>query len=143
MFQYLPIQSEVTSPELGTYRAFGLRVFQVQNGVDEEVMILPDISTSFLFTLRLAALFTRKQLDPAHLLDVIADFLYKLRHQDSQLSRAHRGCGGAFRDCASRKRTACCPLSCSLIRRYFRAMAFLTADTILAARRPYSSMRKL
>ena len=43
MFQYLPIQSEVTSPELGTYRAFGLRVFQVQNGVDEEVMILPDI----------------------------------------------------------------------------------------------------
>ena len=75
MFQYLPIQSEVTSPELGTYRAFGLRVFQVQNGVDEEVMILPDISTSFLFTLRLAALFTRKQLDPAHLLDVIADFL--------------------------------------------------------------------
>lgn len=75
MFQYLPIQSEVTSPELGTYRAFGLRVFQVQNGVDEEVMILPDISTSFLFTLRLAALFTRKQLDPAYLLDVIADFL--------------------------------------------------------------------
>lgn len=50
-------------------------IFQVQNGVDEEVMILPDISTSFLFTLRLAALFTRKQLDPAHLLDVIADFL--------------------------------------------------------------------
>ena len=75
MFQYLPIQSEVTSPELGTYRAFGLRVFQVQNGVDEEVMILPDISTSCLFTLRLAALFTRQQLDPAHLLDVIADFL--------------------------------------------------------------------
>ena len=44
-------------------------------GFDAHLMILPDISTSFLFTLRLAALFTRKQLDPAHLLDVIADFL--------------------------------------------------------------------
>ena len=38
-------------------------------------MILPDISTDFAFALRLAGLFTAKQLDPIHLLDIIEDML--------------------------------------------------------------------
>ena len=73
MFQYLPIQNELFSPEIGQYRAFGLRVLQVRDEQDEEVMILPDVSTDFAFTLRLASLFTERQLDPVHLLDVIVD----------------------------------------------------------------------
>lgn len=75
MFQYLPIQNELFSPEIGTYRAFGLRVLRVRDGRDEEVMILPDVSTDFSFTLRLASLFTEKQLDPIHLVDVLLDLI--------------------------------------------------------------------
>ena len=73
MFQYLPIQNELFSPVIGQYRAFGLRVLRVRDEQDEEVMILPDVSTDFAFTLRLASLFTERQLDPVHLLDVIVD----------------------------------------------------------------------
>lgn len=71
MFQYLPIENEVSSPYIGRYHTFGLQVFQEA----EELMILPDISTDFGFTLRLASLFTRKQLSPLHLLDVLEDLL--------------------------------------------------------------------
>lgn len=75
MFQYLPIQNELFSPEIGTYQSFGLRVLRVRDGRDEEVMILPDVSTDFSFTLRLASLFTEKQLDPIHLVDVLLDLI--------------------------------------------------------------------
>lgn len=75
MFQYLPIQNKLYSPEIGAYQSFGLRVLRVQEGKDEEIMIIPDISTDFSFTLRLASLFTEKQLDPIHLLDVIVDMI--------------------------------------------------------------------
>ena len=75
MFRYLPFESEVSSPYIGAYRAFGLRVSQIRDGFEDEVMLLPDISTNFSFVLHLAALLTRKQLDPIHLLDVMEDLL--------------------------------------------------------------------
>lgn len=75
MYQYLPIQNEIFSPDIGKYRTFGLRVLRIQDGEDQEIMILPDVSTDFSFTLRLASLFTEKQLDPLHLLDVLCDLL--------------------------------------------------------------------
>ena len=71
MYQYLPVENKTNSPYIGNYRTFGLRVLQG----DEELMIMPDISTDFAFTLRLASLFTRKQLSPLHLLDVLEDML--------------------------------------------------------------------
>jgi len=71
MFRYLPIENEVYSPYIGQYHTFGLLVLQE----DEELMILPDVSTDFDFTLRLASLFTRKQLNPLHLLDALEDIL--------------------------------------------------------------------
>ena len=75
MFRYLSIENEVFSPCLGRYRTFGLRVLRSGEEGEEEVMILPDISTDFAFALRLAGLFTAKQLDPIHLLDIIEDML--------------------------------------------------------------------
>jgi len=75
MFLYLPIENEVNSPYSGIYRAFGLRVLRNEAGEDTELMVLPDVSTDFNFTLRLASLFTKKQLDPLHLLDVLEDIL--------------------------------------------------------------------
>lgn len=71
MFQYLPVENKAISPYLGPYRTFGLRV--LRSG--EEVMVLPDVSTDFAFVLRLAGLFTRKQLDPLHLAEVLEDLL--------------------------------------------------------------------
>ena len=73
MFQYLPIENEAFSPYLGPYRTFGLRV--LRTGEEREVMVLPDVSTDFAFVLRLAGLFTEKQLDPLHLVDVLEDML--------------------------------------------------------------------
>lgn len=68
MFQYLPIENEVFSPYLGRYRTFGLRVLQIGEEGEEEIMILPAVSTDFGFALRLASLLTEKQLDPFQLL---------------------------------------------------------------------------
>lgn len=75
MFLYLPVENEVRSPYIGLYRTFGLRVLRSEKNIDTEVMTLPDVSTDFEFTLRLASLFTRKQMDPLHLLDVLEDIL--------------------------------------------------------------------
>lgn len=75
MFQYLPIEKEMNSPYIGQYRAFGLRVLQSEGEEDQELMVLPDVSTDFEFTLRLASILTRKQLSPLHLLDVLEDLL--------------------------------------------------------------------
>lgn len=75
MFRYLPFENEMYSSYIGKYQTFGLRVFSSSDGVEQEIMLLPDISTDFFFVLRLAELFTRKQLDPLHLLDVIEDSL--------------------------------------------------------------------
>lgn len=75
MFVYLPIENEMHAPYLGRYRTFGLRVLRSEAEEDRELMILPDVSTDFAFTLRLASLFTRKQLSPLHLLDVLEDLL--------------------------------------------------------------------
>lgn len=73
MFQYLPVEMALHSPYFDCGRTFGLRVLRVENSQDEEVMLLPDVSTDFSFVLHLADIFTRKQLDPIHLLDVIED----------------------------------------------------------------------
>lgn len=75
MFLYLPVEHEMRFPYIGLCRTFGLRVLRSEAEVDTEVMTLPDVSTDFEFTLRLASLFTRKQLDPLHLLDVLEDIL--------------------------------------------------------------------
>lgn len=75
MFQYLPIENEMRSPYLGSYQTFGLQICRIDPCIDEEIMRIPDISANYIFVLRLAELFTRKQLDPLHLLDVLEDLL--------------------------------------------------------------------
>lgn len=75
MFLYLPVENEIRSPWTGPYRAFGLRVLRNGDEGDRELMVLPGVSTDFAFTLRLASLFTRKQLDPLQLLDILEGLL--------------------------------------------------------------------
>lgn len=75
MFRYLPIENEAFSPCCGRYRIFGLQVLRSGRKGEEEVMVLPGVSTDFAFTLRLASLFTERQLDPFRLVEVIGDAL--------------------------------------------------------------------
>lgn len=75
MFQYLPIENEVYSPYIGPYRVFGLRILQSGERGEREVMVLPGVSSDFALVLRLAGLFTRRQLDPLHVVDVLEDML--------------------------------------------------------------------
>ena len=75
VYRYFPFEGEHYSPYVGSYRSFGLRVFQNRNGREEELMCVPDISTDFFSVLHLAQLLTRNQLAPVHLLDVIEDVL--------------------------------------------------------------------
>lgn len=71
MFLYLPIEREINSPGSAPYQSFGLRVLRSEPEGEQEVMILPNVSTDFEFTLRLASLLTRKQLSPLRLLEVL------------------------------------------------------------------------
>ena len=75
MFLYLPIESERASPYIGSYHTFGLQVRKVFDNMDKEVICLPDISTDASFVPHLADIFSREQLDPIHLSDVIEDLL--------------------------------------------------------------------
>lgn len=75
MVYYLPFENAVSSPYIGTYCTFDLHVLQSWGDFEEEVMLMPDISTDFSFVLRLSALLARKQLSPIHLLDAMEDLL--------------------------------------------------------------------
>lgn len=75
MLLYLPIENEVHPLCSGQDRVFGLRILQQGEEQDEELMVLPCISTDFAFTLRLASLFTRKQISPLRLLNLLDDIL--------------------------------------------------------------------
>ena len=75
MFLYLPIENDGRASCAGGRRTFGLRVLWSEKEEDRELMILPDISTDFGFTLRLASLLTKKQLDPLCLPDILETLL--------------------------------------------------------------------
>ena len=75
MFLYLPIETELDSPYLGRYHTCGLRVLRAEDSWEEEIKLVPDISTDLSFVLHLAELFTYQHLEPIHLLDVIEDSL--------------------------------------------------------------------
>ena len=70
MYLYLPVATEWQAPD-AVRLVFGLRVLKTNSGVDEELMLLPEISSNFSFVLRLASILTRKQLDPLRILEVI------------------------------------------------------------------------
>lgn len=75
MFRYLPVETEEISACAGQYKTFGLQVLRSGPEGEQELMILPGVSTDFEFTLRLASLLTRKQLEPLHLLDLLEALL--------------------------------------------------------------------
>lgn len=78
MFRYIPIEHRSGDGDGdggNREQSYGLRVLRSEAGEDRELMILPGVSTDFGFTLRLASLLTRKQVDPQTLLERLEDLL--------------------------------------------------------------------
>lgn len=75
MFQYLPVEEELFSPEFGPYTSFGIHIFRITNAGREELGFLSDVSTDRAFVSALAGRCTQAQLDPVHLIDVVTDSL--------------------------------------------------------------------
>ena len=73
MFRYLPIEEQLSAPDLGRYRSFGIAAFQVLGGRWEKRAFASDVSTDEAFVTRLAQRCTQAQLDPVHLRDVVMD----------------------------------------------------------------------
>lgn len=72
-WEYQLISEQCSHPDIGEYQTFGLRVFHVQQQAYGEAV--SDISVDWAFVARLAALFNQMQLEPAHLFEVVADFV--------------------------------------------------------------------
>ena len=68
MFQYIPIEEELHTSDLGTYRSFGICVKDERKYT---LMILSDISTDKEFVVDLAIRCTDGGLAPDHLIDVV------------------------------------------------------------------------
>ncbi len=73
MFRYLPIEEQLSTPDLGRYRSFGIAAFQVLEGRWEKKAFASDVSADEVFVSRLAQRCTQAQLNPIHLRDVVED----------------------------------------------------------------------
>ncbi len=72
MFFYIPIEEELTTPEMGSYQSFGIRV---ENEAGETVSVVSDISTDQQMVAELAKRCTNGELAPEHLHDVILNHI--------------------------------------------------------------------
>lgn len=75
MFRYISVPEELSTPELGQYRSFGIAVQREVAGCWQPICHVSDISTDPAFVENLAMLCTAEQLEPVHLPDVIEDAL--------------------------------------------------------------------
>ena len=68
MFRYLPIEEQITTPELCTYHTYGICV---KDEAGNTVTVLSDISCDKQMVTDLAARCTRGELVPEQLIDVV------------------------------------------------------------------------
>ena len=71
--EYRIVPEQLSSPDLGCYRSFGIAAFRVRGEQREQVAFASDVSTDEAFTEQLAQRCTAAQLDPVHLKDVTLD----------------------------------------------------------------------
>jgi hypothetical protein len=74
-WEYLVFPEICSHPDYGSYCSYGILSYQLQDGNRQLIMTVHDISTKQDFTEQLAKRFTRQQLSPIHLLEVLPDFL--------------------------------------------------------------------
>ena len=72
MNRYLPFREELYSDDIGKYVSYGIRVLNSQGHIIESVS---DVSVDKDFVTELCYLWTRHQLSPIHIRDVLDDIL--------------------------------------------------------------------
>jgi len=70
LFRYVPFKENFHSNEIGSYTSFGIKAV---DSLDHPIASVSDVSIDETYTAKLCELFTRQQLQPIHLLDVIVD----------------------------------------------------------------------
>ena len=75
MYLYLVTAQQMHTAECGVYRTFGLELFEAADGALQRRGVLSDVSVDAAFVCRLARDCTLEQVEPCHLLDVVADRL--------------------------------------------------------------------
>ncbi len=72
MILYLPYEESMCTDECGAYITFGIDAY---DGNGHEIAAVPDVSVSRPLVASLCDTFTKQQVDPIHLHDVIEDAL--------------------------------------------------------------------
>ena len=75
MYHYLHVFEIVESEEREKVPTCGIRVVKEEGDESKEIRYIPDVFTDLALGERFAALCTREQLDPIHLMDTIEDFM--------------------------------------------------------------------
>ena len=75
MIRYRSIQKRVLLEETGPYTAYGLLAEECTDSSWRAIAVVPDISCDEAFVVQLAERYTRGQLSPIQMLDVVADAL--------------------------------------------------------------------
>lgn len=74
-WEYRTVPETCFHPDYGTYISYGIQAYQCCGGHCQLISAVHDISTKQSFVEQLTILFTKQQLSPLHLLEVITDFL--------------------------------------------------------------------
>lgn len=74
-YRFLCVKQSRTSPDLGRYTTYGLRIEVLTPSGYRKVGLVSDVSCDGAFVTALAERCTRLQLSPTHLLDVVLDAL--------------------------------------------------------------------
>lgn len=74
-WEYRTVPETCFHPDCGTYISYGIQAYQCCGGHCQLISAVHDISTKQSFVEQLTILFTKQQLSPLHLLEVITDFL--------------------------------------------------------------------
>lgn len=75
MYRYLPVIETVESEEREQVPTCGIRVVKREGDESKEIHYISDVFTDLELGEQFAALCTREQLAPMHLMDAIEDFL--------------------------------------------------------------------
>ena len=75
MLLYLVIEEQLYHEDIGEYTSYGIQGIYATYGVYKEVAFVSDVVCDRKKTAEIAALCTRLQLSPIHLIDVVEDMI--------------------------------------------------------------------
>ena len=74
MFEYVPIEEDLFTEEIGNYKSFSIKVFLVV-GDKYEIGIASDVSDDYTLVKRIVGFCNKKQVSPLDLYETVAHFI--------------------------------------------------------------------